>query len=921
MQIASLFTPPRQLNGLLHSMRVTSLIGCIAAALTAQTAAAIDAAIPPEAELFVLLDTKSALRIANSPDEILKAVAATSKTPLESLLHQTLGSPLKARYLIADRLSAEQIQRLGVDSPRVRLDQYAVLSYASVAAADVTKSSLALKSGIASVSKNARFYFSTTPSDPGFQQGSGYGTGYMNYQWGLQQMNFPAAWDTVKGNAYVAVLDTGIQLVSGPQVVHADLTANFKPQFSAILSGAGTLDDELGGAGSALSHGHGTHVAGIIAANTNNGYGTAGGCWNCALMIQKVSSSFNGILPDSLIAGITAAVDRGAQVINMSFGNYGYENCSGSQTAFCEALRLANSRNVVMVAAAGNNYLNRRDPNGGAITSDVQQPANQTTVIPVGALQPTAGSRGYLWTEMRVSDEFFSGSTGGPSMQNRGVVAPGMDVFSTIYDKENWNVGSFCGDNITGSVIDDGFGPCTGTSMAAPHISALVGLMRSVNPWITSSEVGYYLRHAGDNAASPNELIGWGQPNAATAVASMVATNTKRLIPLLSMYSEYNPIQNKDGTGDRFYTTVPQMALAALHGTLRPRPNPAVGKSYVFIGVPPMDFDNIPEDLANNMTGAQVWVIGTYQNPNPQGAPLRPLIRLSYACPAPGGPSPPGVCANNIYHVDHALSTDTNSEINGAGGFISVGYKIDGVEGYVYDRAYPQPVGTEPLLRAYNATLDDHAVFPLREQCNMAGLGYTLDVVSLGYAYPVVASAVSPQPVAASLLAVKSRKTHGSTGTYDLNLDVSLPMCGLVSVEPRTGTAGHQIVFQFNAPITGTLSATVVDSAGASLGSATASASGNEVIVSLSGVADNKRAKITVTGTDGIVIGTVSMGFLVGDVNNTRSVNASDISAVQARSGQTVDASNFIYDVNISGAVSSSDITAVKARSGLVLPN
>ena len=64
----------------------------------------------------------------------------------------------------------------------------------------------------------------------------------------------------------------------------------------------------------------------------------------------------------------------------------------------------------------------------------------------------------------------------------------------------------------------------------------------------------------------------------------------------------------------------------------------------------------------------------------------------------------------------------------------------------------------------------------------------------------------------------------------------------------------------------------------------------------------------------------VSLGFLVGDVNNSRSVNSSDISSVKARSGQTTDATNFKFDVNSSGAINSSDISAVKARSGLVLP-
>ena len=97
---------------------------------------------------------------------------------------------------------------------------------------------------------------------------------------------------------------------------------------------------------------------------------------------------------------------------------------------------------------------------------------------------------------------------------------------------------------------------------------------------------------------------------------------------------------------------------------------------------------------------------------------------------------------------------------------------------------------------------------------------------------------------------------------------------------------------------------------------------GSEVIVTLSGVADNRRAKITViNNSNGMVIGTVSMGFLIGDGNSSGSVNSSDISAVKFRSGQVTDATNFRFDLDTSGAIGSSDISMVKARSGWMLPN
>ena len=173
-----------------------------------------------------------------------------------------------------------------------------------------------------------------------------------------------------------------------------------------------------------------------------------------------------------------------------------------------------------------------------------------------------------------------------------------------------------------------------------------------------------------------------------------------------------------------------------------------------------------------------------------------------------------------------------------------------------------------------------------------------------------------------TLAGVVSRKSHGSAGTFDLALDSSIALNGAVSTEPRTIGAGHQIVFRFSGPVTQVGIAAAIDSASVAIGTVSAAVNpttNTEVIVTLTGIADNQRLTVSLNGVNETINASVSIGFLVGDINNSRTVNSSDITGVKARSGQTTDASNFAFDLNASGSVNASDILAVKARSGLVL--
>jgi hypothetical protein len=164
-----------------------------------------------------------------------------------------------------------------------------------------------------------------------------------------------------------------------------------------------------------------------------------------------------------------------------------------------------------------------------------------------------------------------------------------------------------------------------------------------------------------------------------------------------------------------------------------------------------------------------------------------------------------------------------------------------------------------------------------------------------------------------TLLGVQSRKLHGAAGTFDLPIDTSQALDQAVSVEPRAIGAGHTVVFLFNDLIS------IAGNATATSGSANVTKAGQEVRVNLTDIADNSRVTVNLTGVNGSARAAVSLGFLLGDVNGTRSVNASDVSSVKARARQTPTKGNFVFDVNATGLIDATDVSLVKSRAGLIL--
>jgi serine protease len=277
------------------------------------------------------------------------------------------------------------------------------------------------------------------------------------YQWHYPALNLPAAWDIESDAAgvVVAVLDSGI-------IPHPDLDARVLPGYDFISDAANAGDgngrddnplDEGGDGPSLGSTWHGTHVAGTIAAHTNNGVGVAGVAWNARILPVRVlgregGNSFDiaaamtwatgGTVPGLPVLGPTER----ARVVNLSLGGN-----APAQTAYQEAINAGIQRGAIFVVAAGNEN----------VDSTNTTPCNQENVICVGSTS-LAGRRS--------------------SFSNFGV---NVDVMAAGGEmREDLNGDSYP-DGVLSAGRDEQGLPAyvflQGTSMAAPHVAGVVALM------------------------------------------------------------------------------------------------------------------------------------------------------------------------------------------------------------------------------------------------------------------------------------------------------------------------------------------------------------------------------------------------------------------------------------------------------------
>ncbi len=272
-------------------------------------------------------------------------------------------------------------------------------------------------------------------------------------------IGLPDAWDQSRGaeEIVVAVLDSGLALD------HPEFAGRIKPGWDFVNDDE-TPEDE---------HGHGTHVAGIIAAAIDNRAGIAGVCPNCSIMPVKVLDKTNSGSWAWIAEGIKYAVDNGADVVNLSLGSeYLWEEGNGW-------IQYALERGVVVVAAAGNYGRN------------VQfYPAAYEGVLGVAATTRDSTR----WSLSNYGDYID-------------FAAPGQQVFSTHPDMTNYY---------------GGYTYMTGTSMAAPHVAGLAGLLLSQNPARTADEVVELMRTTASDLGAPgrDDQHGHGLIQAGAALAA-----------------------------------------------------------------------------------------------------------------------------------------------------------------------------------------------------------------------------------------------------------------------------------------------------------------------------------------------------------------------------------------------------------------
>jgi hypothetical protein len=359
--------------------------------------------------------------------------------PGELIVRFKPGLGQAARRTILGRHEAAPQHRLRAPGLElVRLDE------ASLAAVAVE---LEREPGVLDAQPNYIYRVSATPNDPRFGE-----------LWGLDtasdaDMDVREAWDVTTGSASVtvAVIDTGVMYT------HPDLAGNVwsnsgETAADGLDNDANDHVDDVRGwdfvdddATPTDPHGHGTHVAGTVGAEGNNGVGVTGVNWDVGVMPLRAGDADGSFTDETIVDAMSYACTEGADVVNGSFGGYGYSPAIASVISSCPG--------TLFVFAAGNGDADQVGDNIDASPPVYPCAFAHANIVCVAASTEAAGIASF--------------SNYGPVSVD--VAAPGTGILSTV---------------VTG-----GYAAYGGTSMASPHVAGVAALLLARYPAATPAQV------------------------------------------------------------------------------------------------------------------------------------------------------------------------------------------------------------------------------------------------------------------------------------------------------------------------------------------------------------------------------------------------------------------------------------------------